>query len=74
MAAPCATCVHRADPRTCVSVEDSTNAIRSGAAANTTVVAVPNQYFPPTADTLALAAIVIPTLDALEVDEIARLR
>jgi HAD superfamily hydrolase (TIGR01509 family) len=62
------------DPHTCVSIEDSTNGIRAGVAANTAVVAVPNQHFPPTADSLALAAIVKATLDVISVEEIARLR
>ena len=62
------------DPNLCVAVEDSTNGILSGAAANTAVVAVPNRHFPPSADALELAALVIPTLDALSVDEIAGLR
>ena len=47
------------------AVEDSTNGIRSAYAAGLRVIAVPNREFPPTADALALAARVIPNLDAL---------
>jgi HAD superfamily hydrolase (TIGR01509 family) len=62
------------DPQFCVAIEDSTNGIRSAAAAHTAVVAVPNRRFPLSADSLNVAALVVPTLDALSVDEIARLR
>lgn len=37
----------------CVSVEDSSNGLRSAAAAGTTVFAVPNPHFPPAEDALA---------------------
>jgi HAD superfamily hydrolase (TIGR01509 family) len=43
------------DPAACVAVEDSSNGLRSAAAAGMTVVAVPNPHFPPPADVLALA-------------------
>jgi HAD superfamily hydrolase (TIGR01509 family) len=39
----------------CAAVEDSTNGLRSAAAAGMRVIAVPNRAFPPTADALALA-------------------
>jgi HAD superfamily hydrolase (TIGR01509 family) len=39
----------------CAAVEDSSNGLRSAAAAGTTVFAVPNPHFPPAADALALA-------------------
>jgi HAD superfamily hydrolase (TIGR01509 family) len=51
------------DPNRCVAIEDSTNGIRSGHAANMAVIAVPNQDFPPEPDALALAEL---TLDSLE--------
>lgn len=40
----------------CVAVEDSTNGVRSAAAAGMAVVVVPNPHFPPSAEALALAS------------------
>ena len=62
------------DAHSCVAIEDSTNGIRSDAAARMAVVAVPNRQFPPSTDALALADIVITSLDALSVQTIASLR
>jgi HAD superfamily hydrolase (TIGR01509 family) len=50
----------------CTAVEDSSNGLRSAAAAGMTVVALPNPRFPPAADALALATVVIGSLDELE--------
>jgi HAD superfamily hydrolase (TIGR01509 family) len=44
------------DPARCVAIEDSSNGLRSAAAAGMTVIAVPNQEYEPDADALALAA------------------
>lgn len=44
-----------APPTACVAIEDSSNGIRSGAAAGMTVIAVPNRDFPPADEALALA-------------------
>jgi HAD superfamily hydrolase (TIGR01509 family) len=52
-------------PADCAAVEDSTNGLRAAAAAGMTVIAVPNQEFPPSADALRLATVVIPSLDEL---------
>ena len=41
----------------CVAIEDSSNGLRSAAAAGMTVVAVPNAAFPPDEDALELAAV-----------------
>jgi HAD superfamily hydrolase (TIGR01509 family) len=46
-----------ADPARCVAVEDSSNGLRSAAAAGMAVVAVPMRAFPPAADALALAVV-----------------
>jgi HAD superfamily hydrolase (TIGR01509 family) len=56
-----------------VAVEDSSNGLRSAAAAGMSVVAVPNPHYPPDADALTLAAVVIESLDELtpELVEIA---
>jgi HAD superfamily hydrolase (TIGR01509 family) len=45
-----------AEPSHCVAIEDSSNGLRSAAAAAMTVIAVPNEHYPPDADALALAA------------------
>ena len=52
-------------PATCVAVEDSSNGLRSAAAAEMTVIAVPNPHYPPDADALGLAAVVLGTLHEL---------
>jgi beta-phosphoglucomutase-like phosphatase (HAD superfamily) len=49
----------------CAAVEDSSNGLRSAAAAGTTVFAVPNREFPPSADALALAADVLDSIAEL---------
>jgi HAD superfamily hydrolase (TIGR01509 family) len=45
-----------AEPARCVAIEDSSNGLRAAAAADMTVIAVPNPHYPPAADALALAA------------------
>ena len=52
-------------PAECVAVEDSTNGLRSAAAAGMTVIALPNWRFPPWGDALRLAAAVVSSLDEL---------
>lgn len=54
-----------AAPPRCAAVEDSSNGLRSAAAAGMTVIAVPNREFPPSADALALAAIEVESLTRL---------
>ena len=49
----------------CAAVEDSTNGLRSAAAAGMTVIALPNAAFPPTREALRLANAVIDSLDEL---------
>ena len=55
----------------CAAIEDSGNGIRSGAAAGMRVVAIPNRLFPPPTDALALAAVVLDSLDELTPDVVA---
>jgi len=50
-------------PTTCAAIEDSTNGLRSAAAAGMTVIAIPNEAFPPSADALQLATAVVHSLD-----------
>jgi HAD superfamily hydrolase (TIGR01509 family) len=45
-----------ARPERCVAIEDSSNGLRSAAAAGMVAVAVPNRAYPPDPDALALAA------------------
>jgi HAD superfamily hydrolase (TIGR01509 family) len=46
----------------CAAVEDSSNGIRSAAAAGMTVIAIPNRDFPPDDEALGLAAVVLTSL------------
>jgi HAD superfamily hydrolase (TIGR01509 family) len=46
----------------CAAVEDSTNGLRSAAAAGMTVIALPNTAFPPDEEALRLAAVVLDSL------------
>jgi HAD superfamily hydrolase (TIGR01509 family) len=45
------------DPALCVAIEDSSNGLRAAAAADMTVIAVPNPHYPPDPDALSLAAV-----------------
>jgi HAD superfamily hydrolase (TIGR01509 family) len=54
-----------ADPRRCAAVEDSSNGLRAAAAAGMAVIAVPNRAFPPTPESLGLAALTVDSLDQL---------
>jgi HAD superfamily hydrolase (TIGR01509 family) len=61
------------DPAACVAIEDSTNGVRSARAAEMTVVAVPNEDFPPEPDAQALAALVLDSLDQLSPERVRAL-
>jgi HAD superfamily hydrolase (TIGR01509 family) len=61
------------DPDECAAIEDSTNGIRSGHAAGMAVIAIPNQDFPPEPDAIALAALVLDSLEELSPDRIRSL-
>ncbi|HEY8584267.1 MAG TPA: HAD family phosphatase [Capillimicrobium sp.] len=50
------------DPARCAAVEDSSNGLRSAAAAGMAVIAVPNAAFPPADDALALARATVATV------------
>ena len=53
------------EPARTAAIEDSHNGIRSAKAAGMRVVAIPNPHFPPGADALAEADVVLDSLDAL---------
>jgi HAD superfamily hydrolase (TIGR01509 family) len=53
------------DAARCVAVEDSSNGLRSAAAAGMAVVAVPMRAFPPARDALALAAVTVDGIAAV---------
>lgn len=61
------------DPGSAVAIEDSSNGIRSAAAAGLQVIAIPHQAFPPAQDALALAAVVVGNLDEVTPDLVAGL-
>jgi HAD superfamily hydrolase (TIGR01509 family) len=59
------------EPRRAAGIEDSRNGIRSAHAAGMRVVAIPNPQFPPDAETLSLADVVLRSLDDLTPDAVA---
>jgi HAD superfamily hydrolase (TIGR01509 family) len=59
-------------PAQCAAVEDSSNGLRSAAAAGMVVFAVPNREFPPAEDALALAADVLRSIAELTPDRVRR--
>jgi len=61
-------------PGACAAIEDSTNGLLAAAAAGLAVVAYPNHRFPPAADALARAALVVESLDELTPGTLAGLR
>jgi len=60
-------------PAGCAAVEDSSNGLRSAAAAGLRVIAVPRPEYPPEPDALAQAGLVLPGLDGLTPDAVANL-
>jgi HAD superfamily hydrolase (TIGR01509 family) len=52
-------------PAQCAAVEDSSNGIRAAHAAGMRVIAFPNAHYPPTPDALALADVVLTSLEEL---------
>jgi HAD superfamily hydrolase (TIGR01509 family) len=61
------------EPERTVAVEDAENGILSAHAAGLAVVAIPPHFNPPPASTLALAAVVIDSLDELTTELVERL-
>jgi HAD superfamily hydrolase (TIGR01509 family) len=58
------------DPSRCAAIEDSRNGIRSAHAAGMRVIAIPNPHYPPSDDTLALADVVLKSLNELTPERI----
>jgi HAD superfamily hydrolase (TIGR01509 family) len=59
-----------AEPESCAAIEDSHNGIRSAKAAGMRVIAIPNTHFPPDEESLALADVVLPSLERLTAEAI----
>ena len=60
-------------PASCAAVEDSSNGLRSAAAAGLTVIAVPRPEYPPAPDALTGVAVLLNSLTELTPDTIAAL-
>jgi beta-phosphoglucomutase-like phosphatase (HAD superfamily) len=61
-------------PEVCAAVEDSSNGLRSAAAAGLAVIAVPHGIYPPAPDALEAASLVIDDLAELTVAAVDKLR
>jgi len=61
------------EPARCAAVEDSSNGLRSAAAAGMRVIAIPHPRYPPDPDALAVASLVLPTLAELTPDAVSAL-
>ena len=59
------------EPQHAAAVEDSHNGIRSAKAAELRVVAIPNLHFPPDAESVALADVVLASIGELTVEVVA---
>jgi HAD superfamily hydrolase (TIGR01509 family) len=59
------------DPGQAIAIEDSSNGLRSAATAGLGVLAVPNAAFPPSEDALALAHVVVNSLNAITLELVA---
>jgi HAD superfamily hydrolase (TIGR01509 family) len=57
----------------CTAIEDSSNGLRSAAAAGLRVIAIPRPQYPPDPDALAAANLVLPSLADLTPDAVAAL-
>jgi HAD superfamily hydrolase (TIGR01509 family) len=60
-------------PSSCAAVEDSSNGLRSAAAAGLHVIAIPHPQYPPDPDALAASTLVLATLAELTPDVVATL-
>jgi HAD superfamily hydrolase (TIGR01509 family) len=60
-------------PQDCTAIEDSSNGLRSAAAAGLHVIAIPRPQYPPDPDALATVSLVLPSLADLTTDAVAAL-
>lgn len=60
-------------PQACAAVEDSSNGLRSAAAAGLAVIAIPHEKYPPAPDALKRARLVLGGLDELTAEAVAGL-
>lgn len=60
-------------PERCLAIEDSSNGIRAALAAGMPTIAVPTPAFPPVAEVLARATLVLPSLEDLTPERVAAL-
>ncbi len=60
-------------PPDCAAIEDSSNGLRSAAAAGLRVIAIPRPQYPPDPDALAAVSLVLPSLAELTTDAISAL-
>jgi len=60
-------------PPDCAAVEDSSNGLRSAAAAGLRVIAIPQPQYPPDPDALAATSLVLPSLAELTTDVVSAL-
>jgi HAD superfamily hydrolase (TIGR01509 family) len=60
-------------PSNCAAIEDSSNGLRSAAAAGLHVIAIPRPQYPPDPDALAAVSLVLPSLADLTPDTVAAL-
>jgi HAD superfamily hydrolase (TIGR01509 family) len=58
-------------PVQAIAIEDSSNGLRSAAAAGLGVLAVPHAVFPPSEDALVLADVIVDSLDEITLDLVA---
>ncbi len=61
-------------PAVCAAVEDSSNGLRSAGAAGLAVIAVPHGVYPPAADALTLASMVVTSVSELTPELVENLR
>jgi HAD superfamily hydrolase (TIGR01509 family) len=61
------------DPASCAAVEDSANGLRAAAAAGMRVIAIPNLAFPPDAEAVGRADVVLTSIERLGPDVVAAL-
>ncbi|HEX6335616.1 MAG TPA: HAD family phosphatase [Jiangellaceae bacterium] len=59
-------------PEQTVAIEDSSNGLRSAAAAGLRLIAIPNAEYPPADDALALADVVVNSLDEIDLRLVAK--